>query len=414
MRTRLWLSLGVLLGMLCGLPVIRAQVVNPGVTIARIAGGTLAANFLTLSQAGKSITLSGNLTTTGAFNPTFAIPSSSTWAFPSGGGTLLSTVGSGTSLTFPGTLVIASGKTLTVNNTLTLAGTDGVVMTTPTTSFTVARTDAGQTFTGQQTFSTGITIGTSGNLFGGTNTIEIRNGAATAQTLNTYNTINGSDYERGAITWGVNSNEFWIGTQKGGTGTVRPIRISNGSASALYMYIDSSILFGGSTNFWQISAGGDFLGLTAAGKLGIGGASGSYIYGDAANTLAQRNGAAAQTSRLYETYTDASNYSRLSISAPSGGPITFASEAAGTGTARTMSFTGGSTYTFSALLKGTYLQGTTVYSAAGTALPTCNGTAEGSRAAVSDATLPAFLTAYTSGGAVHASVYCDGTSWKTD
>ena len=33
-------------------------------------------------------TLSGNLTFTGAFNPTFAIPSSSTWTFPSGGGTL--------------------------------------------------------------------------------------------------------------------------------------------------------------------------------------------------------------------------------------------------------------------------------------------------------------------------------------
>lgn len=35
------------------------------------------------------VTLSGNFTTTGAFNPTFAIPSSSTWTFPSGGGTLL-------------------------------------------------------------------------------------------------------------------------------------------------------------------------------------------------------------------------------------------------------------------------------------------------------------------------------------
>lgn len=60
------------------------------------------------------------------------------------------------------------------------------------------------------------------------------------------------------------------------------------------------------------------------------------------------------------------------------------------------------------------VQHTLIYSAAGTPLPTCNGGAEGTRAAVSDALAPAFLTAYVSGGTVHASVYCDGTSWKTD
>ena len=60
------------------------------------------------------------------------------------------------------------------------------------------------------------------------------------------------------------------------------------------------------------------------------------------------------------------------------------------------------------------IQNNVVFSAAGTPLPTCNGAAEGSRGAVSDATTPTFLTAYVSGGAIHASVYCDGTSWKTD
>jgi hypothetical protein len=44
-------------------------------------------------------------------------------------------------------------KTLTVNRTLTLTGTDGTTMTFPTTNATLARTDAGQTFTGTQTFS---------------------------------------------------------------------------------------------------------------------------------------------------------------------------------------------------------------------------------------------------------------------
>jgi len=36
----------------------------------------------------------------------------------------------------------------------------------------------------------------------------------------------------------------------------------------------------------------------------------TYLYRDAANTLAQRNGTNAQTFRLYNTYTDAANYER--------------------------------------------------------------------------------------------------------
>jgi len=51
------------------------------------------------------------------------------------------------------TLTIAEGKTLTANHSLTLAGTDATTMTFPTTSATIARTDAGQTFTGTQQFA---------------------------------------------------------------------------------------------------------------------------------------------------------------------------------------------------------------------------------------------------------------------
>lgn len=62
-----------------------------------------------------------------------------------------------------GSASIASGKTLTVNNTLTLSGTDGTTMTFPTTSATLARTDAGNTFTGNQVVSSG-SFGLSGNI----------------------------------------------------------------------------------------------------------------------------------------------------------------------------------------------------------------------------------------------------------
>ena len=54
------------------------------------------------------------------------------------------------------TLAVADGKTFTASKTLTLTGTDSTTMTFPTTSATIARTDAAQTFTGAQTFSSTI------------------------------------------------------------------------------------------------------------------------------------------------------------------------------------------------------------------------------------------------------------------
>ena len=62
-----------------------------------------------------------------------------------------------------GGFTAAASKVLTANNSLTLAGTDATTHTFPTTSATIARTDAAQTFTGDQTLSTGnLVIGTSG------------------------------------------------------------------------------------------------------------------------------------------------------------------------------------------------------------------------------------------------------------
>lgn len=58
-----------------------------------------------------------------------------------------------------GSVAVASGKTVTVSQSLTLAGTDTTTMTFPTTSATVARTDAAQTFTGAQTMTSPIING---------------------------------------------------------------------------------------------------------------------------------------------------------------------------------------------------------------------------------------------------------------
>jgi hypothetical protein len=62
-----------------------------------------------------------------------------------------------------GTLTVGNLKTLTVNNILAFSGTDNTTMTFPATSATIARTDAGQTFSGTQIFSSTITGSISGN-----------------------------------------------------------------------------------------------------------------------------------------------------------------------------------------------------------------------------------------------------------
>lgn len=85
------------------------------------------------------------------------------------------------------TLTIADGKTLTASNTLTLAGTDATVMTFPSTSATIARTDASNTFTGAQTIhgvtSTGAT-GTGNFVFSTSPTLVTPTlGAASATSL---------------------------------------------------------------------------------------------------------------------------------------------------------------------------------------------------------------------------------------
>jgi hypothetical protein len=59
-----------------------------------------------------------------------------------------------------GTLSIAAGKTATVSNTMTFAGTDAQTYTFPTTTATIARTDAAQTFVGVQTMASPTVTGT--------------------------------------------------------------------------------------------------------------------------------------------------------------------------------------------------------------------------------------------------------------
>ena len=81
----------------------------------------------------------------------------------------------------------------------------------------------------------------------------------------------------------------------------------------------------------------------ALGWFATGSAAGSpdtFLYRDgAASTVGQRSGTNAQTFRLYNTYTDASNYERLAISWGSN-IVSIKPENAGTGSARVLHISG--------------------------------------------------------------------------
>lgn len=270
----------------------------------------------------------------------------------------------GQTLRFPGILSIASGKTFTVSNTLTLVGTDSTVMTFPTTSATVARTDAGpQTFVGAQIITepvgaSGLTItgATQTSSFPALNITQTWNASGTTFTAAKVN-VTKTAAANGSMLLNLlvgGSSEFEF--QPSGTNATGAALIKSGTG---YLGLSASTrvdIYNNTTGVALFDGLSFTLATTQkfswAGS-GFGSAADLVLLRDAANTLAQRNSTAAQTSRLYETYTDASNYSRLSISAPSGGPITFASEASGTGTGRGFQFTGvGNVFTTNAFTAG--------------------------------------------------------------
>jgi hypothetical protein len=129
------------------------------------------------------------------------------------GGLNLGTLNGNTFTAGSYTLTGAAGKTLTFNNSLTLAGTDGTTMTFPSTSATIARTDAAQTFTGLQTFSTSPTSPGSG-----LQTERFGSGATTGS--NAFSTAIGngatatgqSNVALGAGATATSTNEIAIGT----------------------------------------------------------------------------------------------------------------------------------------------------------------------------------------------------------
>lgn len=139
---------------------------NGGKIVGINAGGTQQAVFAVTGTGSVVLATSPTLVTPALGVATATSINKVAISAPATGATL--TIADGKTLTANATLTLAGtdGKTLTVSNNVTLAGTDGTVMTFPGTSATIARTDAANTFTGLQTFSTGITSTAASNSFG--------------------------------------------------------------------------------------------------------------------------------------------------------------------------------------------------------------------------------------------------------
>lgn len=132
-----------------------------------------------------------------------AMTTSPVFTTPSLGAATATSINGNTFTTGTYTLTGQAGKTLTFNGSITLTGTDAQTYTFPTTTATIARTDAAQTFTGVQTFSSAPVISSITNT--GTLTLPTVTG-----TVGAYSTASISSSATPAPTGDSKRNELYI------------------------------------------------------------------------------------------------------------------------------------------------------------------------------------------------------------
>ena len=214
----------------------------------------------------------------------------------------LSMTGTGTitlSGTSSGTLV-GTGASTVVSKTFT--PTAGTLTLTPTGSCTTVQLELGSVFSGYT--ATGGTAVTT------TNNISVPSG----QVITQVGTISAPSYALGV------SNTGWY--------------MPNASTIAFsYTGFDTFRSDGSGSGAFKLPAGSTF-GFSSGNPST---ALDTILIRDAANIFAQRNSTNAQTFRLYNTYTDASNYERLSVDwSTTANTATITTQNAGTGTARSL------------------------------------------------------------------------------
>lgn len=196
--------------------------------------------------------------TTGAARKTFAFLESPSFTTPALGVATATSINGLTISTTTGTFTMTNAKTLAVTNTLTLSGTDSTVMTFPSTTATIARTDAAQTFTGTQTFSQVITtanaIAAAGNAatvpVTSKNNIVTNNSAATLTiTLTTAAAVNMQECTVQVLDFSaVAQTIVWVNTENS---TTTAPTTSNGSTS---LPLTAGFKYNSATSKWRCVA----------------------------------------------------------------------------------------------------------------------------------------------------------------
>jgi hypothetical protein len=151
------------------------------------------------------------------------------------------------------TLTIANTKTLTISNSLTLAGTDATTMTFPSTSASIARTDAAQTFTGNQTFSGAFIQGV--QALSGAGAVNITQPVTKFTSTATGNALTLADGVEGQL-----KTIVYVAEAAGGdTGILTPTNLGAGTTITFNAVGDACVLQFLGSDWWAISLRGAVL-----------------------------------------------------------------------------------------------------------------------------------------------------------
>jgi hypothetical protein len=210
------------------------------------------------AATGNSFSINGVAVTANTGTGAVARAAGPTFTTPTLGAATATTINGNTFTTGTYTLTGVAGKTLTFNKSLTLDGTDSTTMTFPSTSATIARTDAAQTFTGTQTFAQVITTA---------NAIAASANAATVPVTSRHNIVTNSSAATLTITLTTTSavnmqmlvvqvldataaaqTITWVNTENS---TVTVPATSNGSTS---LPLTVGFIYNSSTSKWRCIA----------------------------------------------------------------------------------------------------------------------------------------------------------------